>query len=152
MQVVEKVAGTFLLQEEEPIELLGALTVITCGSFEGWVLASFSRSGTSFSCEMNGEAVKLSVGLNAALRFAGTLLVLASVHISELQEDLSVDIGCFEISGRPGRKVVCWESLPGTAVVTPDCEGDAIEVRIHSRLAAALAFRIFRQVASIAQA
>ena len=149
MPIVEQVAGTFLLQEMKAEALHGALTVITSGPDKGWVLASLSPSGSAVSCERKADRVSVTMNLDIALRFAGTLLQLGSVHLSELREDRGADIGDLEIVGRPSRRVMSWTSAAGSEDIKVDLDDGDIEVRLRCSLAVAIAFRILRQSAQL---
>jgi hypothetical protein len=149
MQIVEQVGGTFLLQEMKPVVLHGALTVIISGPDKGWVLISLSPSDSDFSCETDAGGVSLRMGLDVALRFAGTLLVLASVHLSELREQQTAEVGELEIAGSPGKKVMKWVSAKGSPDIKLTVEEGNLEVRLRSSLATALAFRILRQAGHV---
>lgn len=149
MQVVEQVGGSFLLQETKPVALHGALTIITSGSDKGWLLVSLSPSDSSLSCETNAGFVRFQMDLEIALRFAGTLLLLASVHVPELREDRSADVGELDIAGRPGQKVMTWTSVKDSPDVKIAVEDGSVELRLRSALAVAMAFRIMRHAGQV---
>jgi hypothetical protein len=149
MQIVEQVGGTFLLQEMKPTAMHGAVTTITSGPDTGWVLLCLSPSGSEFSCKADAGCVTVSMGLDLALRFASTLLVLASVHHTELQEHRTADDGELEVAGPPGNKVVSWTSVKGSPDVKVTMEDSNLNVRLRSSLATAIAFRILRQAGRI---
>ena len=152
MQLVEQVAGTFLLQETKPALLHGALTIITSGSDAGWVLISLSPSGPSLSCAAKADSLRVEMDLEIALRLAGALLLLASTQVDELSEDRDVDIGELEILGRSGQKVMSWASARDTPDLKVASEEGGTVVRLHSSLAAAVAFRILRQAGQVSTA
>lgn len=149
MPIVEEVAGTFLLQEMKAEDLHGALTLIISGPDKGWVLVSLSPSGPAVSCDREADRVSMTMDLDIALRFAGTLLLLGSVHLSELREDRGANIGDLEIVGSPAQKVMSWTSAAGSEDIKIALDNETIEVRLRCSLAVAIAFRILRQSAQL---
>jgi hypothetical protein len=85
--------------------------------------------------------------LDVGVRFAGTLLVLASRHLRELTEDHSAPIGQVSIEG-PTR-MVNWMADTSRGVKIAIIE-ESVEWLFHSSLAAALAFRILRATGALA--
>ena len=144
MQVDEQVGGTFLLQDVKPVALHGALTVITSGPDQGWLLVTLSPCTSSCSCTAKEDSVAVEMHLDVAIRFAATLLLLASVPVAELHEDRSKDFGDFEIVGAAGSRVMRWASNPGSLGVKFTVENGGVDLRLRSSLATALAFRILR--------
>ena len=91
MQVAEKSGGVFLLQEMRPVGLHGVLTNIASDVDDGWVVASLSPFSSELACETRVGSVSLVMSLDLALRFATTLLMLASRNLSELREHALAD-------------------------------------------------------------
>ena len=152
MQVAEKSGGVFLLQEMRPVGLHGVLTNIASDVDDGWVVASLSPFSSELACETRVGSVSLVMSLDLALRFATTLLMLASRNLSELREHALADgeLGEVTVAGRPRDFTVRWTSAERSSHIQVATEEGCLEVRLQPGLAAAVGFRILRQAAQIA--
>ena len=94
----------------------------------------------------------LVMSLDLALRFATTLLMLASRNLSELREHALADgeLGEVTVAGRPRDFTVRWTSAERSSHIQVATEEGCLEVRLRPALAAAVGFRILRQAAQIA--
>ena len=101
-----KWGSAYLLQEQEPVELLGICMATTSPESGGWVVGVINRD---LLCHEDGHEIGLAFSLDVALRFAALLQVLTSQNIYARGEPIvhpsgEIQTDAFVAEKNPGPK------------------------------------------------